>query len=195
MLDAFTLLADTIERYKLYRIIKSSPKISCETGSPWLDGPYLMKHLKMNNFKGLSGNFDFDVKTGYRKNVTIGIVDKTKSGVDLFGYWRDNNERSIYIVRSYSKEKSQVEDKLNRSLVVTIKMVCIMFYLFTVDILLCFRDRDARHRRRGIRFRVLTLPDPSKFQQLPLPSINRTLTIHPSSIHRPSPSINRPSPF
>ena len=115
-------------------MIKDSPKISCETGDPWLDGHYLMKHLKMNNFKGLSGNFEFDEKTGYRKNFTIGIVDKTKTGVDLFGYWRDNDERTIDVVRSYAKEKFQVLDKLNRSLIVTTKVVSIDFHLFYLNL-------------------------------------------------------------
>ena len=110
--------------------MKESPKISCESGDPWLDGRYLMNHLKMNNFKGLSGNIQFDQQTGYRKNLTLAIVDKTKSGVDLFGYWRDSEryeEKSIEIIRSYAKEKVQVLDKLNRSLIVVTKVVRIFF--------------------------------------------------------------------
>ena len=123
-MDAFSLLANTIEKYKIYNLINESPKISCATGEPWQYGPILMKHLKMNTLKGLSGNLQFDHITGYRKNITLSIVDKTKSGVDLFGYWRDNyTDRAIDVVRSYAKEKVQVLNKLNRNLIVTTKLV------------------------------------------------------------------------
>jgi hypothetical protein len=139
VMDAFSLLADTIEKFKIYRHMKQSPKISCEDGEPWLDGHYLMSHLKRNNFKGLSGHIQFDQQTGYRKNLTLAIVDKTKSGVDLFGYWRDINayeEKSIEVIRSYAKEKVQVLDKLNRSLIVTTKLVSVLFY-FTFSLKDC----------------------------------------------------------
>ena len=124
-MDAFSLLANTIEKYKIYNLIDESPKISCETEEPWQYGPVLMKHLKMNTLKGLSGNLEFDQITGYRKNITLSIVDKTKSGVDLFGYWRDNykSKHPVEVVRSYAKEKVQVLNKLNRNLIVTTKLV------------------------------------------------------------------------
>ena len=102
----------------------------------------------MSRFEGLSGHVEFDHATGLRNNLTLSIVDKTKTGVDLVivngnlnfilinkknfskvGYWRDNivqNKKSIEIVRSYAKEKDQVYDKLSRHLKVTTKLV---FYL------------------------------------------------------------------
>ena len=130
--DAFSLLAHTLEKSKVAALFHdtSSPKASCSTGQPWINGPILLKHLKMSKFKGLSGHIEFDKLTGYRKNLTITIVDKAKSGVDIFGYWRESNtNNSIVNIRSYAKEKSQVLNKLNRHLNVTTKLV-IFFEIF-----------------------------------------------------------------
>ncbi|CAF0769478.1 unnamed protein product [Brachionus calyciflorus] len=121
--DALSLLAKTIESQNLVNIIPEFPKASCESETPWLYGTEFMKHMKNMKFNGLSGNIEFDVYTGYRKNLTLCIVDKTRTGVDLVGYWKDiNSSKSIEIVRSYSKEKDQVLDKLSRNLIVTTKL-------------------------------------------------------------------------
>lgn len=56
--------------------------MSCATETPWLYGSELMKYLKMNKLYGLSGYIEFDV-AGYRKNLSISIVDRTKTTVDL----------------------------------------------------------------------------------------------------------------
>ena len=122
--DAFSLLANTLDKHNLVDLIVESPKISCSLGQPWFNGPLLMKYLKMADFNGLSGHIEFDQNTGFRKNLTISIVDKADVGVDLFGYWREKEKkRPIEIIRSYAKEKSQILNKLNRNLKVTTKLV------------------------------------------------------------------------
>ncbi len=85
-----------------------------------------MKHLKTSNINGLSGHIEFDQATGYRKNLTVDIVDMTRSGLSLVGHWYEfetNPDKSIKIVRSYEKEKIQTNDKLTRHLIVTTKLV------------------------------------------------------------------------
>ena len=122
--DAFSLLANTIDKHNLIEILSDSPKLSCSVGQPWFNGPVLMNYLKLSDFKGLSGHIEFDQKTGCRKNLTIAIVDKAEKGVDLFGYWREARKtKPIEIMRSYAKEKTQVLNKLNRNLKVTTKLV------------------------------------------------------------------------
>jgi hypothetical protein len=115
-------LAKTIDRQNLAEIIKKSPSVSCQKEEPWLFGSEFMKYMKMNSFTGLSGNVEFDQMTGFRTNLTLSIVDKTRSGVDLIGYWRSKASKSIQIVRSYAKEKDHVLDKLNRHLNITTKI-------------------------------------------------------------------------
>ena len=103
--------------------IPESPKISCDTETQWTFGAMFMDYLKKTKFIGLSGNVEFDPTTGYRQNLTLSIVDKTKLGVEIIGFWRDKSDVPIDIVRSYAKEKDRVMDKLNRNLIVTTKIV------------------------------------------------------------------------
>lgn len=118
------MLANTIDRQNLADLIVQSPTVSCQRETPWSFGEEFMRNLKMSQFNGLSGYIQFDPNTGYRTNLTLSIVDKTKTGVDLVGYWRDSSpKRPIEIVRSYAKEKDQILDKLNRNLIVTTKLV------------------------------------------------------------------------
>lgn len=63
-----------------------SVKASCQREEGWSYGVKLIKYMKMTSFQGLSGNIQFDRNTGYRKNFTLYIVDKTKFGVDLVAY-------------------------------------------------------------------------------------------------------------
>jgi hypothetical protein len=122
--DALSLIANTIDRHNLVDIILAAPSVSCKKDTSWLFGSEFMKFLKMSSFHGLSGYIEFDQLTGYRKNITLSIVDRTKKGVDLVGYWRDLPKgESIQIVRSFSKEKDQILDKLDRHLNVTTKLV------------------------------------------------------------------------
>ena len=135
--DAFSLLAHVIEQNNLARVLSASA--SCSAERPWLLGNAFVKFLKMANFQGLTGHVEFEQSTGYRRNLTLNIVDKTRNGIDLVGYWRegrsdkDPTKPSIQIVRSYAKEKDQVLDKLNRHLKVTAKLVsCFVFVAVVV---------------------------------------------------------------
>lgn len=121
--DAFSLIANTIDRQNLAEVIPSAPSVSCAKEQPWFFGTDFLRSMKLSNFNGLSGHIEFDLVKGYRKNITLSIVDKTKAGVDLIGYWRGNTEKgTIQIVRSYAKEKDRILDKLNRHLNVTTKL-------------------------------------------------------------------------
>lgn len=127
--DAIHLLAQTIESNYLVDVIPEYPKASCENEIPWSYGNEFLVQLRKIKFTGLSGYIEFDENTGYRKNVTLAIVDKTRSGVDLVGFWRDYvQDNPIEIVRSYAKEKDQVMDKLNRNLIITTKLVRKIFF-------------------------------------------------------------------
>ena len=81
--DAFTLLANTIDRHNLAETLPATPTASCQKENPWLFGMDFMRYLRMSNFYGLSGHVEFDQTTGYRNNITLSIVDRTRAGVDL----------------------------------------------------------------------------------------------------------------
>lgn len=97
--------------------------MSCATEKQWSYGPEMLEHFKNMKTNGLSGNIEFDKKTGLRKNLTLSIVDRTKNGVELIGYWKDTNSKPISVVRSYAIEKDYILNKLNRNLIVTTKIV------------------------------------------------------------------------
>lgn len=63
--------------------MQSSSTVSCQKETPWLFGSTLTRYLKMNKFNGLTGNIEFDPVTGLRTNLTLNIVDRTKTSVDL----------------------------------------------------------------------------------------------------------------
>ncbi len=42
-----------------------------------------MNFIKMTNVNSVTGHIEFDENTGFRKNVSLTLVDKTKYGVDL----------------------------------------------------------------------------------------------------------------
>ena len=90
--DAFSLLAHTIKENNLKEIFTKTPPnmASCVSGQSWSSGSVLMKLLKKTKLHGLTGHIEFDKLTGYRKNLTLLIVDKAKTGVDTMGYWREN---------------------------------------------------------------------------------------------------------
>lgn len=97
--------------------------MSCESENQWSYGQQMIEHFKTMKINGLSGNIEFDKTTGYRKNLTLSIVDRTKNGVELIGYWKDTSSKPINVVRSYAKEKDHILNKLNRNLIVTTKIV------------------------------------------------------------------------
>lgn len=99
--DAFSLIANTIDRHNLAEVMIAPSSVSCQKEEPWQFGSEFMKYLKMSNFNGLSGHIEFDQRTGYRKNVTFSIVDKTKSGVDLVR--PSNIPRNNYLLRMDSE--------------------------------------------------------------------------------------------
>ena len=49
----------------------------------WSYGEQFMKYLRLSDFNGLTGRIEFNQMTGYRKNITIGIVDLIKDGLSL----------------------------------------------------------------------------------------------------------------
>jgi hypothetical protein len=68
----------------LYEKISSSQQASCSSDVPWSYGSELFKYFKLAKFEGMSGHIEFDSLTGYRKNLTLNIVDLSKEdAVDL----------------------------------------------------------------------------------------------------------------
>jgi hypothetical protein len=81
--DAFTLIANTIDKYNLVELMNEPATASCSNETPWTFGITLSRYLRMNKINGLSGNIEFDQVTGVRKNISFCIVDRTKTNVDL----------------------------------------------------------------------------------------------------------------
>ena len=55
---------------------------NCKTEAMWVTGSVMKRSLKMNTISGLSGNVQFD-SFGERKNLTIFIVEKLKTQLEL----------------------------------------------------------------------------------------------------------------
>ena len=53
----------------------------------WDYGEKFMKYLRLSDFNGLTGRIEFNQMTGYRKNMTIGIVDLIKDGLSLVKFY------------------------------------------------------------------------------------------------------------
>jgi hypothetical protein len=56
---------------------------SCENETEWSMGAEFMEKIFTTKINGRSGAVEFESETGFRKNFTLSIVDRTTSGVDL----------------------------------------------------------------------------------------------------------------
>ncbi len=77
------ILANTIDQNNLIESIAQSIPGSCETESKWSFGKHFMSYIKMTNMNSVTGHIEFDENTGFRKNISLTLIDKTKAGVDL----------------------------------------------------------------------------------------------------------------
>ena len=76
-------MATTLNINNLAETIPNSPSVSCCKENPWHYGEEFMRYLRLSDFNGLSGRIEFDSTTGFRKNLTIKIVDLIKDGISL----------------------------------------------------------------------------------------------------------------
>lgn len=123
--DTLQLVLNTIEHDRLEKSLYSMPpKVSCLKEEKWAFGPSFKTYLKVANFTGITGEVSFDHDTGFRSSPVLYIVDMSKKGVELLGYWtREKLEnRSIHILRSFSREYHQILDRLDRHLIVTTRL-------------------------------------------------------------------------
>jgi hypothetical protein len=58
-------------------------KARCDNETKWSFGKKFLKYLKSLNTKSVSGHIEFDKFNGMRKNLTLSLVEKTKTGIDL----------------------------------------------------------------------------------------------------------------
>jgi hypothetical protein len=86
--DAFLLIANTIDKNNLSKMIhlSLSKSVSCQTENQWFYGIQFMKYLITNKINGLSGHIEFDIKSGYRTNLKVSIVDRTDDSVELVSF-------------------------------------------------------------------------------------------------------------
>jgi len=75
--DAFLLIANTIDKNNLSKMIhlSLSKSVSCQTENQWFYG-----------IQCLSGHIEFDIKSGYRINLKVSIVDRTDDSVELVSF-------------------------------------------------------------------------------------------------------------
>ncbi len=81
--DAFLILANAIDQNNLIEQIAQSIPGSCENEMKWSYGEKFMSFIKMTNMNSVTGHIEFDENTGFRKNISLTLVDKTKYGVDI----------------------------------------------------------------------------------------------------------------
>ncbi len=64
----------------------TKPKANCDNEIKWSFGKKFVKYLKTLNTTSVSGHIEFDKYNGMRKRLTLSLVEKTKTGIDLVIY-------------------------------------------------------------------------------------------------------------
>ena len=79
-------------------------RANCKREVSWPFGKKFIKNLKAFKGDSVSGHVEFQKHTGFRKNLTLSLVEKTKKGIDLVFYYSIIIKPKSYIC-IYSKSK------------------------------------------------------------------------------------------
>jgi hypothetical protein len=96
--------------------------MSCYSPLKWTFGLKFGKKLKSIKINDLSGPIQFDIKKGLRENLTFTINENIKNELKFVGYWKENKNRTIEIVKVLRKDEKSTY-KINKKLIVTTKLV------------------------------------------------------------------------
>ncbi|XP_069947297.1 glutamate receptor ionotropic, kainate 2 isoform X3 [Cherax quadricarinatus] len=116
MYDAVQLFAKALDDLDRSRHIDVTP-LECDGDVTWVHGNSLINYMKWVQVNGLTGLIKFDTE-GFRRDVTLDIVELTKDGLTRVGRW-DPGSGANY-TRSYSEvQQGIVESLQNKTLMVT----------------------------------------------------------------------------
>ncbi|XP_042238473.1 glutamate receptor ionotropic, kainate 2-like isoform X3 [Homarus americanus] len=116
MYDAVQLFAKALHDLDRSRHIDVTP-LECDGDITWVHGNSLINYMKWVQVNGLTGLIKFDTE-GFRRDVTLDIVELTKEGLDRVGRWDPNNGANY--TRTFSEvQQGIVESLQNKTLIIT----------------------------------------------------------------------------
>ncbi|XP_050700937.1 glutamate receptor ionotropic, kainate 2-like isoform X2 [Eriocheir sinensis] len=116
MYDAVQLFAKALDDLDRSRHIDVTP-LECDGDATWVHGNSLINYMKWVQVNGLTGLIKFDTE-GFRRDVTLDIVELTKEGLTRVGRWDPGNGANY--TRTYSEvQQGIVESLQNKTLVIT----------------------------------------------------------------------------
>ncbi|XP_045135922.1 glutamate receptor ionotropic, kainate 2-like isoform X2 [Portunus trituberculatus] len=116
MYDAVRLFAKALDDLDRSRHIDVTP-LDCDGDNAWVHGNSLVNYMKWVQVNGLTGLIKFDTE-GFRRDVTLDIVELTKDGLTRVGKWDPANGANY--TRTYSEvQQGIVESLQNKTLVIT----------------------------------------------------------------------------
>ncbi|XP_069951466.1 glutamate receptor ionotropic, kainate 2-like [Cherax quadricarinatus] len=116
MYDAVQLFAKALDDLDRSHHIKVTP-LDCDADITWMHGNSLINYIKWVQVNGLTGIIKFDTE-GFRRDVTLDIVELTKEGLIRVGRWEPINGANY--TRSYSEvQRGIVASLQNKTLMVT----------------------------------------------------------------------------
>ncbi|XP_066943694.1 glutamate receptor ionotropic, kainate 2-like isoform X2 [Macrobrachium rosenbergii] len=116
MYDAVHLFAKALGDLDRSRPIEVA-RLDCEGDETWIYGNSLVNYMKWVQVRGLTGLIKFDAK-GFRRDVTLDIVELTKTGLVKVGRWSRTSGANY--TKSYREvEQGIVEDLRRKNLVIS----------------------------------------------------------------------------
>ncbi|XP_042864659.1 glutamate receptor ionotropic, kainate 2-like isoform X4 [Penaeus japonicus] len=120
MYDAVQLFAKALDDLDRSRHIDITP-LECDGDATWVHGNSLINYMKWVQVNGLTGLIKFDSE-GFRRDVTLDIVEMSKEGLNRVGKW-DPNSGANY-TRTYSEiQQGIIESLQNKTLIISTILV------------------------------------------------------------------------
>ncbi|XP_064094425.1 glutamate receptor ionotropic, kainate 2-like [Macrobrachium nipponense] len=110
MYDAVHLFAKALGDLDRSRPIEVA-RLDCEGDDTWIYGNSLVNYMKWVQVRGLTGLIKFDAK-GFRRDVTLDIVELTKTGLVKVGRW--NPTSGANYTKSYREVEQDIVEELRR---------------------------------------------------------------------------------
>ncbi|XP_076034612.1 glutamate receptor ionotropic, kainate 2-like isoform X3 [Oratosquilla oratoria] len=116
MYDAVQLFAKALHDLHRSRHIDLT-RLECDGDATWVHGNSLINYMKWVEINGLTGLIKFDTE-GFRRDVTLEIVEMTKDGLVRVGRWDPTNGANY--TRTYQEvQQGIVESLQNKTLIIS----------------------------------------------------------------------------
>lgn len=122
--DAVHLFAKALHDLDTSQQIDIQP-LSCDGQDTWPHGYSLINYMKIVEMKGLTNVIKFD-NQGFRTDFVLDIIELSPSGIRKIGDW--NSTQGVNFTRSFKEQvQDMVENLKNKTLIVTVLLVCVFF--------------------------------------------------------------------